>query len=350
MKVRLTYRLHRWLRVLPPCRRRSRCWALWLSAPPCPLPPSPGADPRPCDGWRTPTNPSLTMHRSIGKPPARSLRPQPRPRLLRHGKGSALPRVQSSAPRRRGAGTVVLGPGTPMAFLRRHLRRLLGCPCTSGLALCRPTVCPCTSALARSLLDATSLGQAHLSTPMASHLFRAAGAGVTVAHPALIASGRCHPRSSVAASTAWLLATSPPDASSHRAAFSASVQGTGRGTAGTAVRPHGLPQTCCGCLRGTVLAVVLVVVRSHAVPVSAMETPSTTAATVATARTKVPSMRPSSLLGKSRAQHLRCQWLWVAIHSLPCMCYTVSRIEPQTRPWGVPRASVVDAGGAGVSC
>lgn len=124
-----------------------------------------------------------------------------------------------------------------MVLQRFPHTRMLGCPRTSSLALNWSCVCPCTSASAQSFLNTTFLERACLSSPMASRLFKAAGAGIAVPRPTLIASDRCCLRSSVSISTIFLGTTSPPSAPSHPDAFFASARSTEQGT----ISPYAFP-------------------------------------------------------------------------------------------------------------
>jgi hypothetical protein len=186
------------------------------------------AEPRLCDGWRTPATTipmarPLLSGRRTWMPLVGLLWWRPRPCI-----GTALP-----SPRGGGAVVVVVRPG-PLTVLQRHPHPSSpSCPCTNGLALCRPSVFPCTNTLGRGvgsqprvaatvivvcvapgpqrtpsdlrrrcaptlrmrLLNTMSLGRPRLSTPTASHLFRAIGAGTVVPCLNLVATDRCLPRS-----------------------------------------------------------------------------------------------------------------------------------------------------------
>jgi hypothetical protein len=231
------------------------------------------AELRLCDGWRTsattiPMARPLLSGRRTWMPLVGPLWWRPRPWT-----GTALPWP-------RGGGAVVVVKPSPPTVLQRHPHPSLpSCPCTNGLALCRPSVSLCTNAMGKGvgsrprvaatvivvcvapspkrtpgdlrrrraptlrmrLLNATSLGRPRLSTATTSHLFRAVGVGTIV--PRL---DRCLPRSSASASTVWRGATSLHDAPSLPAAFSALARSTGRGTATTTARPAAFPWSSQG--------------------------------------------------------------------------------------------------------
>jgi hypothetical protein len=115
----------------------------------------------------------------------------------------------------------------------------------------------------------------------------------------LVVSARCHPHSSVSASTVWLRTTSPPGAPPRPAASSASARRIERGIACTVVR---IPWTGCGRLLSAVPAVVfqmanmVILIRVRAIPVLAITL------TITTAMSRTPAAHRSHSLGLGGGQ------------------------------------------------
>jgi hypothetical protein len=182
-------------------------------------------------------------------------------------------------------------------------------------------------------LDTTFPERLHLSTSMASRLFKVVGVGAAMPRLTLVASSQCHLHSLVSASTVW------PGTTSH-CLFCLSTKHQARNC------KRRRPPRC--------LSSDHVQERTHTHANSVWVARALTTATVATsllarlnrAGTKVLSWRLLSLLARFFARQLRCWRLRVAVHSLPRTRHTMARTEPRRGLWGAPMSSVVNACGA----